>query len=158
MRFTFGVAVLVALGLALPSAAGATVITYSAHMVGERAVPPTDSQGGGDAMFVLDELNEFTYFIQVLGTLSGPPTGCRIHGPAHAGETAPVLFTIGPPGSYMEGSVGTLTDGQILELNAGLWYCNLETALYPTGEIRCQILDVVATVPRTWGAIKQIYR
>jgi hypothetical protein len=156
MRFTFGLAALAALGIAFPGGAVA-VTSFSAHMVGERAVPPTNSDGGGDALFVLDDLNEFTYFIQLVGTFSGPATGCRVCGPAAAGETAPVLYSI-PPGSYMEGSIGTLTDEEITQLKAGLWYCNLETQAYPSGEIRCQIRDVVGVVPGNWGAIKQLYR
>ena len=156
MRLALGTSIITALSIALAGAAGA-VTSFSAHSVGERAVPPTNSQGGGDALFVLDDSNEFTYYIQILGALSGPPTGCHVCGPARAGETAPVLYSI-IPGSYMEGSLGILTDVEIAPLMAGLWYCNLETRQYPTGEIRCQILDVVAAQPHTWGAIKQFYR
>jgi hypothetical protein len=155
MRFALCVSVLASLGLALVGTAGA-VTSFSAHMVGDREVPPNNSGGSADALFVLDDSNDFSYIIDLLGALSSPETTCRIHGPAHAGETAPLLYSL-PLGSHKEGSVGTLSDPEIAQLMDGLWYCNLSTQIYPTGEIRCQILNVVDTAPTTWGAVKRLY-
>ena len=156
MRSSLRAAFFAALGLALPGAAGA-VVTFSAVLAGDTAVPPTNSQAVGSAVFVLEDTNEFTYQVDLRGTLSGPETGCSINGPASARETAPILYTL-PLGGHKEGSVGVLTDLEISQLMDGRWYCNLMTQSYPGGEIRCQIENVTANPARTWAAVKALYR
>ena len=139
----------------LPGAAGA-VVTFSAVLAGDTAVPPTSSQAAGSATFVLEDTNELTYFVDLRGTLSSPETGCTLNGPARRTDRAPVLYSL-PLGVHKEGSVGTLTELEIVQLLDGEWYCNLLTQSFPDGEIRCQIENVTAAQERTWGAVKALY-
>jgi hypothetical protein len=156
MRSALRAIVFVILGLALPGAAGA-VVTFSAVLAGDTAVPPTNSQAVGSATFVLEDTNEFTYLVDLRGTLSSVETGCTINGPCARDETAPVLYTL-PSGAHKEGSVGVLTEVEIVQVMDGEWYCNLLTQNFPGGEIRCQIENTTAAKQKTWAAVKALYR
>lgn len=156
VRSTLRATVFVLLGLALPVTAGA-VVTFSAVLAGDTAVPPTNSQAAGSATFLLEDTNEFTYLIDLRGTLSSTETGCTINGPSARNETAPVLYTL-PFGAHKEGSVGILTEIEIVQVMDGEWYCNLLTENFPGGEIRCQIENTTAAKQKTWAAVKALYR
>ena len=85
-----------------------------------------------------------------------------IQGPALAGINAPVIFDLGGPVFHRGSSFGdppfysfgspasppfgagpfTLTDAQITELECGLWYLNVTSAMLPNGQLRGQILPV----------------
>ena len=132
-------------------------MTFSAILAGETAVPPNSSQAAGSAVFILADTDEFTYQVDLRGTLSSNETSCTINGPSLRNGTAPVLYTL-PPGAHKEGSVGVLSEAEIQQLMGGEWYCNLSTENYPNGELRCQIENVVATRERTWAAVKALYR
>ena len=71
--------------------------------------------------------------------LSGPATAAHFHGPAMAGQNAPVVMPISAPlASPITGSA-TLTTSQAADLIAGKWYVNLHTAANPNGEVRGQV-------------------
>ena len=91
-----------------------------------------------------------------------------IQGPALAGTNAPIIFDLGGPAFHGGSSLGdppyyafgspatpplgagpfTLTDNQINDLVAGLWYVNVTSAAMPDGQIRGQIYAVPE--PSTW--------
>src|SRR5260221_405363 len=85
--------------------------------------------------------------------LTGPATGMHIHGPAPTNVPAPVIISLvanhtpatNPAlGGFIGGTV-TLTPDQATNLLAGSNYINIHTALNPGGEIRGQLIPVVAT-------------
>lgn len=75
--------------------------------------------------------------------LSGTPTAAHIHGPANASASAGVVKAIdangvlGTSGRYT--GTMTLTPAQVTDLQNGLHYFNIHSALNPGGEIRGQI-------------------
>lgn len=85
--------------------------------------------------------------------LTGAITLAHIHGPAAVGATAPPLIDLlAPPGvhtlspdPFSAGGIITglfdLTDPQVADLRAGLYYINLHTDLNTGGEIRGQLIE-----------------
>ena len=96
--------------------------------------------------------NELTFSI-TYRDLRGQLDKAHFHGPAPAGVTnSEHYFDIccrpdDPYNEQPEGSMGAF-DGktdplnvlQILDLMNGLWYINIHSDLYPTGEIRGQVI------------------
>ena len=88
-------------------------------------------------------------------------TAAHIHGPATIGVNAAIIFPFAL-GTPKNGTFGPLTALEELYLNSGQLYVNIQSNLFPGGEIRGQILPnpIACTVPveeRTWGAIKALY-
>ena len=100
-------------------------------------VPPNASTAVGAARVSLDGMT-VKWTVTYSGT-TGPVTAGHFHGPAAAGANAGVVvpFT-GSMASPIEGSK-TLTQDQVDQLKAGLWYVNLHTAANPGGELRGQV-------------------
>lgn len=133
---------------------------YRADLDGNQPVPPTGSPGTGIGCFFLDTSKLLSFDVS-FGGLLGAETAAHIHGPAPAGLNAGVIFPL-PLGSPKVGILGPLTAAQEADLNAGLWYIQIHSNLFPGGEIRGQIGPGLpgCTVPvhnRTWGAIKSLY-
>lgn len=71
--------------------------------------------------------------------LTSSETAAHFHFPARPGENAGVRIPL-PAGSPKNGCVTPeLTDGDIADLFAGLWYVNIHTEVNPGGEIRGQV-------------------
>jgi CHRD domain len=100
-------------------------------------VPPNASTAVGTARVWLDGMT-LKWTVTYSGT-TGPVTAGHFHGPAAPGANAGVMvpFT-GSMASPIEGSA-TLTQAQVDQLKAGMWYVNLHTAANPGGEIRGQV-------------------
>ena len=100
-------------------------------------VPPNASTAVGTARVRLDGMT-VKWTVTYSGT-TGPVTAGHFHGPAAVGANAGVVvpFT-GSMASPIEGSK-TLTQDQVDQLKAGLWYVNLHTAANPGGELRGQV-------------------
>jgi hypothetical protein len=123
------------------SAASAAMVDFSATLTTAQEVPPKTSSGNGDMLGSLDTAKKtLTYTVTWLG-LTGPATAAHFHGPAKAGANAGVAVPIGgkDPTSPVHGTA-TLTDAQIKDLMAGMWYVNVHTAANPGGEIRGQVM------------------
>ena len=138
----FSLAVLAAAALA---AAGCGMMSDSKTMGGEmnvplsakNEVPPNASTAVGNARVYLDGMN-LKWTVTYSGT-TGPVTAGHFHGPAAPGANAGVVLPFtGSMASPIEGSA-TLTQAQVDQLKAGLWYVNLHTAANPGGEIRGQV-------------------
>jgi hypothetical protein len=100
-------------------------------------VPPNASTAVGNARVYLDGMN-LKWTVTYSGT-TGPVTAGHFHGPAAPGANAGVVLPFtGSMASPIEGSA-TLTQAQVDQLKAGLWYVNLHTAANPGGEIRGQV-------------------
>ncbi len=139
---------ILSLGLLSPLTAGATTFThFSAEMNGQQANGGlgSGSLATGTAELTLNhDTNEISWNVSWEG-LNSPAIAAHFHGPALPGMDAfvEVIFdyTSNP-------SIGSrlLTDLQVSNVLAGLWYVNIHTDFFLSGEIRGQILPV-ATVP-----------
>jgi hypothetical protein len=121
-----------------PALAG--VVAYRAELSGKNEVPPNDSQGTGRVEAQFDpESMEMTWEFSYSG-LSGPPTAAHFHGPAKPGEKGGAELPMeGPYASPLRGAA-KLSPTQAADLVRGLWYLNVHTAKYRTGEIRGQLV------------------
>jgi len=159
MQFLLRAMIVVALAVlfALPASAQQY---FRAVIDGAQVVPPSGSSATGFGCFVLNPDGTLDYQVSYAG-LTGPEYAAHIHGPAPAGATAARVFTFAL-GSPKFGTFGPLTAVQVADLSSGLYYVNIHSTLYPSGEIRGQILTsgdpcAVPTEETTWGAIKAFY-
>ena len=137
-RIVFIGAVLAA-GLAACSGMEDHTARLSANLTGAAEVPPVRSTGAGNATVTLDKATKTLSWNVAYRGLTGPARAAHFHGPAAAGANAGVLVDMKAGESPMQGSA-TLTDAQIADLLAGLWYINIHTAANPGGEIRGQVV------------------
>ena len=113
--------------------------SFGATLSATAEVPANPSTGGGSMTATLNtETNLLSWRVTYNG-LTGPATAGHIHGPAKSGANAGVVIPFASTASPIEGSA-KLTEAQIADLRAGLWYVNLHTAANPGGEIRGQVL------------------
>jgi hypothetical protein len=135
---------LAVIGVGAPSGFAA-VVQFKADLRGRAEVPAVATPGKGDLTAQLDtDTHVLTYKVTYTG-LSGPAMTAHLHGPAKAGQTAPPLVTVTDASSPISGHA-TLTPAQEADLQRGLWYFDVQTAVHPDGEIRGQIKRVV-----DWG-------
>ena len=138
MRFNFPTAAtaITAILLCTGTAAQAETTVFSAELTGAASVPPIDSAGTGTVEVTLDTEAKTVAWVVTTEGLSGEPTASHIHGPASATEAAgPVIDTM----AKMEGNA-PITDKQIADLTAGMYYYNVHTEQYPDGEVRGQLM------------------
>jgi hypothetical protein len=121
---------------------------FTATLRGAYEVPPNNSSTVGAASLTLRG-NLLWYFVSA----NLRPPGGGIFGPAPDGANGALIldftnYGFGPPwGPWWPGHLGELvygdyvqlTDKQVEELKAGLWYINLTSEDYPAGELRGQI-------------------
>lgn len=128
----------VALTLAASCASVAEAPGFRASLSGAQEVPAVASPGSGAATLTLDPATRvLSYTVEYAG-LTGPVGAAHIHGPAAPGANAGPVVPITVTPSPITGSA-TLTDAQVADLKAGLYYVNLHTAAHRGGEIRGQI-------------------
>ena len=130
----------------MTSCGGAMTTTYTATLLGVNEVPPVVTSGNtaGNATATLDLNTNVLTVNGTYGYLSGQVTAQHIHGPAAAGVNAnPPIFTLTNTATAAQGSFTgtfTLTASEISDLNNGLYYINLHTAINPNGEVRGQLI------------------
>jgi CHRD domain len=122
--------------LLLSTSVYAEAIMFKADMKGATEVPPTNSPANGNAMVTLDTAGKTLAWKITYSGLTGDATAAHFHGPAAPGANAGPVVDIS--GKIAEGSA-TLTDQQMVDLQAGKWYLNIHTAKFPNGEIRGQV-------------------
>jgi len=145
-------AVLLGLWLATVSLAGSILgfaqdaSDFRSYLRGANEVPPNDSAARGQGTFSL-EGNVLQYIVG-LASPALAPTGAGIFGPALPGRNGEEIFDLGAPIDILSPNGGgglayvgalNLTEGQIAQLEGGLWYVNVRSAKFPNGEIRGQI-------------------
>ena len=109
---------------------------FVANLNGGQEVPPTNSTATGMATLVLSNDEKSARLSLSFSGLSSAQTDAHIHGPAPAGVTAPVLFPL-PLGQVNDFEIA-LTPSQAADLKNGLWYVNVHSSTFPSGEIRGQ--------------------
>ena len=122
------------------SVAHAEIFRFKASLTGAAEVPASDSASSGQGEFVFDSSTSQLVFTVVYQRLTGPATAARILGPAKPGENAAaVVVTFPVPDSPISGTI-RLNDAEVAALMAQLCYVNVQTAAFPEGEIRGQIV------------------
>ena len=115
---------------------------FGGRMNGSQMVPPVETMARGKVLVVLNRLHKKIAVKYGFRGLSGDQTTAAIHGPAHRGETAEVIFDLDPVGGT-QGVSGfqlfDVTPEQIAQLRTGHWYIQIASAAFPDGEIRGQI-------------------
>src|SRR6201996_8465132 len=140
------------LGYCVGAAAGAVLLAsstpsfaastqFKADLKGSTEVPPNTTAGTGSVTATFDPATKELTWSGTYSGLSGPATAAHFHGPAETGKNAGVAIWISEKGkpldSPFKGSA-TLTDAQVSDLMAGLWYANSPTATTPGGKLRGQ--------------------
>ena len=127
-----------ALAFALPAVA--KIVHFTAKHDGAAETPPNDSPGVGEARVTHNTADQkITWSVSYSG-LTGPAVAAHFHGPAPVGKAAPVAVPLTPPlTSPIKGSA-TITNAQVGDLMAGMWYVNSHTAKHPGGEVRGQVI------------------
>ena len=122
----------------------AAVITIGPFPIdGTQEVPPNASTATGSGVVTLDTTtNDLSWIINWSGT-TGPLTAMHFHGNAGPGANAGVVVNIGGIGGTTSPSVGKsiITAAMAADLQNGLWYVNLHTAVNPGGELRGQLVS-----------------
>jgi CHRD domain/PEP-CTERM motif len=144
---------LTVIGLMEAIAPIASAQTFDANLDGFQVNPPNASPGFGSGDFSLSGTT-FSVTDGSYQDLLGNSTAVTLNDAA-VGTNGPLVFalTLTSPGTTsgtFSGS-GTLTTPQITDLEAGKFYVNLRTNVYPSGEIRGQLSETPE--PSTWALI-----
>lgn len=136
----------------------AETIQFKADLKGSSEVPPNQSQATGTVVATFDTATKQLSWTGSYSGLGGPPTAAHVHGPAAVGKNTGLVFWItdnvgqcsagqctskgdtkARPASPFQG-FATLTDAQVSDLTAGMYYVNIHSDAYPGGELRGQLL------------------
>jgi hypothetical protein len=125
----------------------ADILTFGVELDGFQEVPPNSSPGVGDAELTLDTSSGYVNIAALGGSyqdLLGNSSAVSINGPAGYGTNAAVLLvlTLASPGttSGTFSGNGTLSGANITAMIDTNTYINLRSNVYPSGEIRGQIV------------------
>jgi hypothetical protein len=129
---------------------------FSANLTGQQEVPPVDTQGVGEAIFVPIQPGNETIDFYVNATGIQAVTQAHIHS-GSPGENGPIvvtLFTLNPvqDGVSINGSIaannleGPMQGKTVAELidaiKSNTTYVNVHTEQNPNGELRGQLVDI----------------
>jgi len=136
-------------GLFVTSLASAQTYQLDANLDPFQEVPPHNTPGYGSADFTLDTVAATLTVNANTGSYSDLLAGAstvRLQDAA-VGANGPTIgtFNLDTPGNTsgtFSNSVGSLTAGQIADILAGNTYINITDSVFPSGEIRGQILLV----------------
>lgn len=119
--------------------AAAAVVHFTAKLTGAAETPPNDTKGTGNAAVSLDTASKKISWKITYSGLTGSATMAHFHGPAAVGKAAGVAVPLPNPVTSPTRGSASVTDAQIGDLQAGMWYVNVHTAAHPDGEIRGQL-------------------
>jgi len=111
-------------------------LLFTATLAGSQETPPNNSTATGRATLVLSPDEKTARVSLTFAGLSSGQTDAHIHGPAAAGVSAPAVFPL-PLGQVSDFAIA-LTSAQVQDLKNGLFYINVHSSNFPTGEIRGQ--------------------
>ena len=111
-------------------------LLFTASLTGAQETPPNNSAGTGRATLLLSPDEKSARVSLTFSGLSGGQTDAHIHGPAVPGVSAPPVFPL-PLGQLSDFAI-TLTPAQVQDLKNGLYYINVHSTNFITGEIRGQ--------------------
>jgi hypothetical protein len=120
------------------TAANADILHYVAQLRGAAETPPNATKARGEVTGVLDtDRRLFEYTVTYKG-LSGPVTLAGFKETTSAPDD-PIVTAAADPKTPTMHAVVTLTNAQILDLNAGKWIFDISTSASPGGEIRGKV-------------------
>ena len=122
-----------------------------------QVVPPANGSGfGGGEIFLCDD-DRLTGSVSVNTT--DAVTAVHVHGPAGAGATGDLLFTLPLPiGSHVVVDLGPLTAEARLLVDSEQTYVDVHSVEHPDGVLRGQLRHEVAVAPVNWGTVKSLYQ
>ena len=127
----------------IASRAGAQQETFDAFLSGLNEVGPNGSPGSGFGTVILNAAHTQITVDENWSGLTAPATASHIHGPAMPGVNAAVLFPLSGVPAATAGAIPeqtfAITPTQVTQLESGLFYMNVHTAIFPGGEIRGQL-------------------
>ena len=131
----------------LGASASATTFTFEANLDGLQVVPPNASPAFGLAQLTLDDTSGLvTITTGTYQDLLGGASSVSLNGLAAPGANAAVIFalTLDTPGAATGtfSGGGTLTAPQIAGMEAEDTYILIRSSVFPSGEIRGQLLAV----------------
>ncbi|MEP6514006.1 MAG: CHRD domain-containing protein, partial [Parafilimonas sp.] len=119
----------------------------SGNLEEAQEVPPTGSTAIGSVKALLDKGTDSVFVTGNYFGLSDTPTAAHIHR-APVGVAGPVIVSLNARGSDT-GAVsgaGLLVASDVMEMVNGNTYVNVHSSLFPAGEIRGQLGDIVLPV------------
>ena len=122
--------------------ASAAIINLTSTITGDQADAGngTGSTGTGEGTMTFDDVSkELSWEISWTGLVD--ENAAHFHGPALPNQNAGVQVNIGVAANPAIGSA-ILDDAQASDLLDGLWYINIHTDAFPSGEIRGQVTVV----------------
>ncbi len=161
MRLRYSIVLALAASLALAAAAAADT-GLVATLQGTQEVPANGSPGIGNGIVVIDAAGtSLSYSVPYTGLVSTVIAN-HFHRAA-AGVNGPVIFginqNIGSTSGTLVGTWPAMTNAQVSDMIAGLYYLNIHTNAFPGGEIRGQLhLDATAAPATSWGRIKKLWK
>src|SRR6185503_6802472 len=111
-------------------------LLFTATLNGAQETPPNNSTATGRAVLLLSPDEKTARVSLTFESLSTAQTDAHIHGPAAPGVSAAPIFPL-PLGQISDFAI-TLTPAQVQDLKNGLFYVNVHSSNFPTGEIRGQ--------------------
>jgi hypothetical protein len=122
-----------------------TTTSFTATLNGASETPPDSSKATGTANFTFNPVTKIlTGTVNFTGINA---TAAHIHRGA-VGVAGPVIFPLSSDStltSPLHFTSVALTQNQINDLMAGLYYVNIHSAAYPDGEIRGQLVKGTGT-------------
>ena len=109
---------------------------FIANLDGAQETPPHATPARGVATLLLNKEQTKAIVSVRFSNLSAPQTVAHIHGPAPPGQSASPIFDL-PVGNFADFEI-SLTPAHVRDLKAGLWYVNVHSTAFPSGEIRGQ--------------------
>ncbi|HET6891868.1 MAG TPA: CHRD domain-containing protein, partial [Pyrinomonadaceae bacterium] len=116
---------------------------FIANLDGSQETPPHATPARGVATLLLNKEQTKAIVSVRFRNLSTPQTVAHIHGPAPPGQSASPIFDL-PVGNFTDFEI-SLTPAHVRDLKAGLWYVNVHSTAFPSGEIRGQFGLVAET-------------
>jgi aldose sugar dehydrogenase len=129
-------------------------VLFVATLNGGQETPPNNSTGSGRATLLLSPDETSGRVSLTFSGLSSAQTDAHIHGPATLGVSAPVIFPL-PLGQVSDFEIN-LTPAQVQNLKNGLFYINVHSSNFPTGEIRGQFASSPSAQSVQFGATSYI--
>lgn|GEM_PF-1630716 len=123
------------------------IVSHVADIDGAQENPAVTTAARGWGVFTIDTLsNTLSYHIEFAG-LSAAETAAHIHGFAAHGTNAGVVHPL-PPGSPKIG-VWNYPESAERAILDGMTYVNIHSSAHPGGEIRGQVVPIVAPIDAT---------
>ena len=129
-------------------------VLFVATLNGAQETPPNNSTATGRATLLLSPDEKTARVSLTSSGLSSAQTDAHIHGPATLGVSAPAIFPL-PLGQISDFEIN-LTPAQVQNLKNGLFYINVHSSNFLTGEIRGQFASSLSAQSVQFGATSYV--